>query len=311
MNENLPARRNFIKMLGLMGAAGPLSGTQTAALETDLIQMPFANGGRRVEAFPQKRPLILLRTRPPLLETPMGVFNNGVFTPNDAFYLRWHLADIPTAIDVDSYRLRAFGHVQSPLEIHLRDLVQNFAPFEIAAVNQCSGNSRGFFSPRVPGGEWGNAAMGNALWIGVRLKDLLARAAPRAGAHFVRFNGLDKGTQPNTPDFLKSLDIDHAMDGEVMIAYGQAQFGVSQGVPDMFGENRRQDISVSEVVVAVAGKKGMSCRPSAPVRQEIGSRDSLWQKGFTRRGSGRCEASRELGRFRNWRHRTCAHFCPA
>ncbi|SRR5579875_407274 len=220
INTYRPERRAFLKMLALMGAAGALAGGELAALAADVVELPFANGARRVEAFPQKRPLLLLRTRPPLLETPMSVFNAGVFTANDAFYVRWHLADIPTEIDVDTYRVRVFGHVASPMDIYLSELVRGFAPFEIAAVNQCSGNSRGFFTPRVPGGEWGNGAMGNALWSGIRLKDLLAKAAPRAGARFVRFNGLDKGTQPNTPDFMKSLDIEHAMNGEVMIAYG-------------------------------------------------------------------------------------------
>jgi len=216
--SELLARRGFLKLLGVMSAAGVIG--PAAGAWGGIIQMPFANGARRVEAFPQKRPLILLRTRPPLLETPMAVFNRGVFTPNDAFYVRWHLADIPTEINVDTYRLRIFGQVKSPMEIHLSELVKDYPPFEIAAVNQCSGNSRGFFSPRVPGGEWGNGAMGNALWTGIRLKDLLAKASPLPNARFVRFNGMDKGTQPATPDFLKTLDLDHAMDGEVMIAYG-------------------------------------------------------------------------------------------
>jgi Oxidoreductase molybdopterin binding domain/Mo-co oxidoreductase dimerisation domain len=101
----------------------------------------------------------------------------------------------------------------------LDELVDKFEPYEIAAVNQCSGNSRGFFNPRVPGGEWANGAMGNALWKGVRLKDVLDRAGVKAGALQVRFNGLDTGVIPQTPDFMKSLAIDHARDGEVMIAY--------------------------------------------------------------------------------------------
>jgi DMSO/TMAO reductase YedYZ molybdopterin-dependent catalytic subunit len=95
-----------------------------------------------------------------------------------------------------------------------------FEPVELAAVNQCSGNSRGFFTPRVAGGQWGNGAMGCARWTGVRLKDVLDRAGVKAGAVQVRFKGLDGGQLPATPDFLKSLDIDHARDGEVMIAYG-------------------------------------------------------------------------------------------
>ena len=90
---------------------------------------------------------------------------------------------------------------------------------ELAAVNQCSGNSRGYFQPRVPGGQWSHGAMGNARWTGVRLKDVLDRAGVKAGAVQVRFNGLDEPVVPDAPDFMKSLALDHARDGEVMLAY--------------------------------------------------------------------------------------------
>lgn len=213
-------RRNFIKVAGLLGAAGLLGGSAFPALASEMVTMPFANGQRRlVRSFPQKGEMILLRTRPPLLETPFHVFDKGVFTPNKLFFVRWHLPGIPTSINVDTFRLRIRGHVDQPYELTLKQLIHDFEPVQIAAVNQCSGNSRGFFSPRVAGGEWGNGAMGNALWTGVRLKDILARAGVKAGALQVRFNGLDKGVEPKTPDFMKSLALDHAMDGEVMIAY--------------------------------------------------------------------------------------------
>jgi hypothetical protein len=61
--------------------------------------------------------------------------------------------------------------------------------------------------------------MGNARWTGVRLKDILDRAGVKSGAVAVRFNGLDEQVLPDGPDFMKSLAIDHARDGEVMIAY--------------------------------------------------------------------------------------------
>ena len=184
------------------------------------IVLPFANGRREwVRNFPQKGDMILQRTRPPLLETPFQVFDQGVFTPNDRFYVRWHLTNIPTVIDPGDFRLQIHGHVSQPLALSLRDLRRDFPPFEIAAVNQCSGNSRGLFSPRVAGAQWGNGAMGNALWRGVRLKDVLDRAGVAAGAAQVRFRGLDSGVLPQTPRFMKSLAIDHARDGEVMLAY--------------------------------------------------------------------------------------------
>jgi DMSO/TMAO reductase YedYZ molybdopterin-dependent catalytic subunit len=185
-----------------------------------LVDLPFENGTRRLARFPQKRDLILQRTWPPLLETPMSVLGQGIFTPNDAFYVRWHLGSIPTEVDAAAFRLRIHGEVESPLELTLGQLQREFQPVRLAAVNQCSGNSRAFFSPRVPGGEWGNGAMGNARWTGVRLSDLLKRAGIKSNAVQVRFNGLDSGVKPETPDFIKALDLAHAMDGEVMVAYG-------------------------------------------------------------------------------------------
>jgi hypothetical protein len=105
------------------------------------------------------------------------------------------------------------------LSLSLDDILHGLPTAELPAVNQCSGNSRGFFQPRVPGGEWANGAMGNALWTGVRLKDVLDRAGVKPGAVQVRFKGLDEPVVADAPHFMKSLDIDHARDGEVMIAY--------------------------------------------------------------------------------------------
>jgi DMSO/TMAO reductase YedYZ molybdopterin-dependent catalytic subunit len=201
--------------LGLTALLGP-----ARAIAETPVELPFANGGRQlVRNFPQKGAMLLQRTRPPLLETPFDVFDAGVFTPNDRFYVRWHLANIPTDIDPKAFRLNVRGHVRQPISLTLDELVSEFEPFEICAVNQCSGNSRGFFSPRVPGGEWANGAMGNARWRGVRLKDVLDRAGVNAGAQQVRFKGLDKPILEQTPEFMKSLAVDHARDGEVMIAY--------------------------------------------------------------------------------------------
>src|SRR6267143_6761350 len=223
MESNGPLRHVMTRR-SLLGAAGTggLALLSAPAWAQAVIDLPLPGGpGARpiTTAFPQKGPMILQRTRPPLLETPFEVFDRGVFTPTDQFYVRWHWSVIPTAIDVDKFRLAVRGHVDKMLSLSLTDIVNGLPRVELAAVNQCSGISRGFFQPRVPGGEWANGAMGNALWRGVRLKDVIDRAGVKAGALQVRFNGLDTGVVPQTPDFMKSLDIDHARDGEVMIAY--------------------------------------------------------------------------------------------
>jgi sulfite dehydrogenase len=185
----------------------------------DMISLPFSNGERPLVAYPGKRPLIRLTTRPPQLETPFSVFDEGIITPNDAFFVRYHLADIPLTIDPEAFRLTIEGKVDSPLSLSLSDLKTGFEPIELVAVNQCAGNSRGFFEPRVAGGQIANGAMGNARWKGAPLKTVLTKAGVQAGAVQVSFQGLDRPVIAETPAFVKALDLDHALDGEVMLAY--------------------------------------------------------------------------------------------
>ncbi len=211
-------RRRLLRLAGLSSLAF-LSAPAWAQQTVDL-PLPGGPGTRPITtAFPQKGPMILQRTRPPLLETPWEVFDKGVFTPNDQFYVRWHWAIIPTDVNVGTFKLAVRGHVNQALSLSLQDILGGFPRVELAAVNQCSGNSRGLFQPRVPGGQWANGAMGNALWAGVRLKDVLDRAGVKAGAVQVRFRGADEPVVDDAPAFMKSLAIDHARDGEVMIAY--------------------------------------------------------------------------------------------
>ncbi|MFO1027535.1 MAG: molybdopterin-dependent oxidoreductase [Acetobacteraceae bacterium] len=213
-------RRTLLRQGGAALAGAGLVTTLTggAGLAQDVVKLPFGNGDRPLVSYPGKRPLLQMTARPPQLETPFAVFNEGVITPNDAFFVRYHLADIPLSIDPDAFRLDIKGKVNQALSLSLADL-KAMDPVEIVAVNQCSGNSRGFFEPRVAGGQLANGAMGNARWKGVPLKAVLDKAGVQAGARQVSFDGLDRGVNPDTPDFVKALDIDHARDGEVMLAY--------------------------------------------------------------------------------------------
>ncbi|HZV33002.1 MAG TPA: molybdopterin-dependent oxidoreductase, partial [Verrucomicrobiae bacterium] len=183
------------------------------------VTLPFENGERPLVAYPQKRKLIRQTARPPQLETPFAVFNESIITPNDAFFVRYHLAGVPTSIDADAFRVKIAGNVSKPMEFSIADLKSQFEPVEIVAVLQCSGNSRGFSKPRVGGGQSGNGAMGNARWKGDRLKDVLNKCGLGEGTRQATFNGMDFPVINTTPDFVKALDIDHAMDGEVMLAY--------------------------------------------------------------------------------------------
>ncbi len=218
-STRLPSRRRLLQSAAAAGlglAAAPAWAEAVMRFDPPLPGGP--NERPLTTTYPTKGAMILQRTRPPLLETPFEVFDQGVFTPNDQFFVRWHWSNIPAEIDAGAFRLVVRGHVSQPLSLSLADIA-GLPRVELAAVNQCSGNSRGYFQPRVAGGEWSNGAMGNARWTGVRLRDVLDRAGVKAGAVQVRFNGLDDPVVPDAPDFMKSLDVDHARDGEVMLAY--------------------------------------------------------------------------------------------
>src|SRR5450755_2488509 len=122
--------------------------------------------------YPQKTDLILLTDRPPQLETPLHYFQTDL-TPNDAFFVRWHLSGIPTSVDARTFRLEVSGNVTRPLTLSLADLKTKFSAVSVVALCQCAGNARSYFEPRVPGGQWGFGAMSNARWKGVRLKDVI------------------------------------------------------------------------------------------------------------------------------------------
>lgn len=182
---------------------------------------PYWNSIGPYISEPQKAPLILLTDRPVQLETPREYFRH-VFTPNVAFYVRWHLSGIPNAIDLKSWKLRIEGNVKRSVALSLAELIRNFKPVSVAATNQCSGNSRSRLQPRVAGAQWGNGAMGNAMWTGVPLKELLEMAGVKGGSIQVQFQGLETGPGPDgfpSNLFLKSLDLSNKVIEECVVAY--------------------------------------------------------------------------------------------
>src|SRR6202048_3106607 len=202
-------RRGVIRGMGVAGLA--LMSSRASAQQTVDLHVPGGPGTRMITtSYPQKGRMILQRSSPPWLETPFDVFDKGVFTPNDQHYVSWHWANFPGDIDVDGFRLTVRGQVNQTLSLSLKDILQGMPRLDIAAVNQCAGNSRIYAEPRVPGAQWADGSMSNAIWTGVRLKDVLDRAGVKAGAIQVRFGGLDEPVMPGAPKFLKSLTIDRS-----------------------------------------------------------------------------------------------------
>ena len=208
------SRRHFLWTAGAVLVGGSVNVPLSWAEVPDSIL-----AGRPLVRYPEKTDLILLTSRPPQLETPMKYFDRAI-TPNEAFFVRYHVFPIPTSVDLSTWRLKVNGHVERPLELSMDDLKTKFPQVAVTAVNQCSGNSRGRFAPRVLGGQWGDGAMGCAEWAGVRMRDILNMAGVRQGAVQVTLDGLDRPAFPSVPDFVKSLDVSRIMDDpDVLVAY--------------------------------------------------------------------------------------------
>jgi DMSO/TMAO reductase YedYZ molybdopterin-dependent catalytic subunit len=211
----MPTRRFFLRAVagGIVLADADL---MTHRAQAQLPQGAVDASAR--DALPGKQALIKRSVRPPNYESPVEFFDDTI-TPNDLFFVRWHLSDIPR-IDAGSWRLRVGGDAaERGFEVGLEELKRDFEPVELVAVCQCAGNRRGFSEPHVPGVQWGSGAMGSARWKGVRLKDILARANLKKEAIEIAFNGSDRAPLEATPAFAKSIPTWKAMEENTLIAY--------------------------------------------------------------------------------------------
>ena len=209
------------KILTGLGAA-VLAGGQARAPEKPRWMSPLLPDGTRDEAtletLPGKQKLIRLADRPPNYEAPIETFRSAV-TPADQFFVRYHLDAIPPMADLGKWSLTVGGEAaERQITLNLDDLQKSFQQQEVTAVCQCSGNRRGLSQPHVAGVEWGYGAMGNAVWRGPRLKDVLAKAGVKPAAMEVWLDGADNQVLATTPDYRKSLPMDKAIADEVIIA---------------------------------------------------------------------------------------------
>jgi sulfite oxidase len=196
-----PSRRQFLHRT-LAGSSVPwlagLTATPTLAAFDD----------------PRERDLIVRSTRPLDAETPVEVFTRFL-TPNQEFFVRSHFG--PPAVGLSPWKLEIEGLVEKPLSFSLEDL-GGLEQVTLPAVLQCSGNGRAFFSPTIPGVGWEKGAVGNALWSGVRLADVLNRAGAKTDAAHVQLHGADTPPNPKTPAFFRSIPLTRAMDPSTILA---------------------------------------------------------------------------------------------
>ncbi|MBI1894470.1 MAG: sulfite oxidase [Candidatus Rokubacteria bacterium] len=164
--------------------------------------------------FPGKEKLIVRSPRPINLETPLRELTSEI-TPNELFFVRTNYD--ASEIDPAQYVLKVDGEVDSPLALRLDDL-RRMEQVTHTITLECAGNGRGFHRPPASGIQWERGAVGNAVWKGVRLADVLRLAKLRGTARHVVPRGNDTLPTPQVPPFIRSHPIAKALDPHTMIA---------------------------------------------------------------------------------------------
>lgn len=176
--------------------------------------------GRSGDERPAHAGLIVRQSQPLNLESPFGALD-GFITRNEDFFVRCHfpIPEIPR----DTWRLKIAGEVQHSLELKWDDL-RAMPETSVTATIECAGNGRVFLTPKVDGAQWERGAVGNAVWTGVRLAEVLQRAGLTASAREVILSGADRGEIESAPrpggeiHYARSLSIAKASD-DVLLAW--------------------------------------------------------------------------------------------
>ncbi len=209
-------------MGGALGAAIPFAGQMPGGLLPALFSRPAAaQSTPAVFVMDGKAELILQGDRPLVGETPEHMLDEAV-TSFRYFFVR-NNGQIPAALttDPDAWRLTIDGEVNTPLNLTLGELRARFPQVTRQLQMECGGNGRAFFAPQTRGNQWGNGAISNAEWTGVRLRDVLAAAGLKPSALFTGHFGADPHLSGATDRaaISRGMPLSKAMDEDTLIVF--------------------------------------------------------------------------------------------
>lgn len=199
---------------GALSRRAVLAGVPTALLLADpwLRRVAFAQGAAG--------DLIVHREAPLVAEPPLSALTQQI-TPNERFHILTIMADPLPSIDPADWRLTVEGQVQETLTLDY-DQLRSLPARSVAAVLECAGNSRNSVSPPLDESFLNNGYVGNAVWTGVPLRDVLERAGIEPSATEVVLEGADRGTPgfaPGEVAYAKSLPVDKALHPDTLVVY--------------------------------------------------------------------------------------------
>ncbi|KAJ3031370.1 hypothetical protein HDV00_008370 [Rhizophlyctis rosea] len=210
---------------------GDLTPDDDPALAEEMHKKEVEALGQLFANDPKRDPSLIVRSAQPCnAETPKPELSAHFVTPNYKFYVRNHLP-VPH-VDEEDFALEVEGPgITDGFRLSLEDLKSRFRRTDVMVTMQCAGNRRKDMKDQQPkpvkGLGWEEGAIGNAVWGGVLLRDILASAGypvndlgrmAEDGVEHVVFDAMD-GYGASIPartamDPLREVLVAYEMNGE-------------------------------------------------------------------------------------------------
>ncbi len=186
-------------------------------LPSGLIPVALAQEGDMAD----KEGLTILGDRPLNAETPVHLLDENVTSAKRMFVRNNGLTPSFTADDVANWRLAIDGEVETPLDLTIDNLRNEFEPVTLQLQIECGGNGRKFMTPAARGNQWTFGAVSCAEWTGVRLADVLAGAGVKPSAVYTGHYGADPhlSGDPEKSALSRGVPIAKALEPHTIIAY--------------------------------------------------------------------------------------------
>lgn len=182
------SRRHFLSR----SASGFAGAAAASVLPWSLASRTYAAGRDEAPVDPAKADLIY-RTRTPRNGEPkLSKLVENWITPTPQFYIRSHGVN-PTIV-ADEFKVSIDGMVEKPLVLSIQELVDKFPKSSVTCTVSCAGIRRYEFikMKEMKGVPWQEGPIGNAVWSGVRLSDVLKASGIKSEAKHVWFEGADE-----------------------------------------------------------------------------------------------------------------------
>jgi len=136
-------------------------------------------------------------------------------TANSVFFDRNQSDIMAGPIPLTDWELAVTGEVFQEMRFGFSQILR-MPKAIVADTLECSGNSRSLLKEKARGNPWTIGGVGNAVWGGVWLKDVLEKAGIKETAGHVSFEGFDRPLGSAGIKFIRSIPLAKAMSSTIL-----------------------------------------------------------------------------------------------